>query len=178
LEVLIHHGEEAPLGTTKPTYGPDWAGIWVPITKGWKELGIPLREFAPGTMASEIGYVPEHGGEFLIFLKLYREIVESDTSTDERIAAIHRLMTEPRFAEIAAALGPYAVDWWAVEALQDSFGLGRSIARALLKAGFTDSERVIAATDEELLKVPRLGRKTLRKIRSGGSGTAPANTPA
>ncbi len=80
LEWLRRHGETratAPNEEVPPAYG-----IWVIVTKSWAELGIDLPEMPPGTMASEVGQIPQDGGTFLPFLIEYRTIVEDTTNAE------------------------------------------------------------------------------------------------
>ena len=39
---------------------PNCRGVWVPVLKSWRELGIDADEVAPGTRASMDGQVPEY----------------------------------------------------------------------------------------------------------------------
>lgn len=64
---------------------PQEHGIWLPKLKSWAELGISgLKEPPEGTMASDIGQIPTNGGEYLNFLKAFREIVESNKHIEEQ----------------------------------------------------------------------------------------------
>jgi hypothetical protein len=52
----------------------------VPVLKTWRSLGIDMDE-VPQTMASQVGYLPADGGDFLPFLLEYRMIVEDGGGT-------------------------------------------------------------------------------------------------
>ena len=116
LHVLQHHGEVVGLDAVRPAYGPPWSGIWVLETKTYRELGIPIRELPPGPMASEIGPVPADGGDFLVFLKAYRTIVESKREVTERLSKLEELFAAPEHERIVKLLRPYALDWWVANA--------------------------------------------------------------
>jgi hypothetical protein len=67
----FHVGAELPNETLPPAIAS-----WSPVLKTWRDLGIDEDDVPEGTMASEIGYVPLDGGDFLPFLLEYRMIVE------------------------------------------------------------------------------------------------------
>lgn len=96
LEWLLLHGETA----TEKSDVPEGFGIWLPVTKGWRELGFDIDDFPPSTMASPVGQIPQDGGEFLPFLIKYREIVESVDNGDSELH-IEALVAEyPHFEEV------------------------------------------------------------------------------
>jgi len=170
LATLLHHGEQVPPESPRPSYGPDWAGVWLPVTKSWAELlgratnvktDQPLEE-----VSSQIGPIPGDGGKFLVFLKEYRAVIESNDSVAERVAAVQRLVEDPRFSDIVDQLAPSVAVDWAVEDLQHALDLGPATATGLFEAGFLESSSVRTATDEQLLAVPRLGPRTLASIRN------------
>jgi len=79
-------------------------GCWVPETKSWGELGIKgLRELPEGTIASDIGQIPESGGGYLAFLKAFRKIFESNMTLDQKCTEICKLPNHSsQFAEYYA----------------------------------------------------------------------------
>lgn len=78
LRVLKHHGEVFNGSGAPPSYAKEtWEGIWVPVTKSFRELGIPIDDFI-GKMASSIGPIPSTGGDFLKFILAVRCIVEQN----------------------------------------------------------------------------------------------------
>lgn len=70
---------------------PQQHAAWVPVTKTFRELGIDVDDLPPVLMASEIGQVPQDGGEYLPFLIEYRTIVEGDISRSDLIEALTAL---------------------------------------------------------------------------------------
>jgi hypothetical protein len=75
LKWLRRHGEYH-VGADRPTEAlPPEHACWVPVAKSWRDLGIDMDE-VPHTMASQVGYLPADGGDFLPFLTEYRMIVE------------------------------------------------------------------------------------------------------
>jgi hypothetical protein len=67
----FHAGTDCPKEQLPPEHA-----CWVPVTKTWRELDIDEDEMPPFTMASQVGYMPADGGDFLPFLMEYRMIVE------------------------------------------------------------------------------------------------------
>lgn len=67
-DIWTDRSRNPPKLTTSP-----WQGIWVPQTR------LSERMAATSMMASEIGPIPLHGGDFLRFLLIVREIAESRT---------------------------------------------------------------------------------------------------
>jgi hypothetical protein len=51
------------------------------VLKTWRSLGIDMDEVPETTMASQVGYLPVDGGDFLPFLLEYRMIVEDGGGT-------------------------------------------------------------------------------------------------
>lgn len=76
LAVLEMHGMAIQADGPAPVVEPLWHGIWVPVLKSWRELGIPIDEMPPSTMSSDMGPVPADGGEYLGFLLRFRRIIE------------------------------------------------------------------------------------------------------
>jgi hypothetical protein len=170
LIALEHHGEVIRgVRPDGPTYGPPWAGIWLPKEKSWAELGLPFRESPPGDMASEIGPVPEDGGTFLPFLKDYRRIIEGSGSIDERIAAVRAVLAREEYSSIVEQLGPGFEDSWAVEDLALALGVTGGIAEKLFDAGLRDTASVRAATDATLRRIKGIGPAALNRIRGRAS---------
>jgi hypothetical protein len=77
LEWLRRHGEFHAGSKHPAEVVPIERGCWMPVLKTWRELGIDMAQIPDGTMASEVGYLPLDGGDFLPFLIDYRMIVEN-----------------------------------------------------------------------------------------------------
>ena len=93
LSVLIHHGETFSGPPSKaPQYGTMADGIWVPVTKTWRELGIDIGEISEREGASDVG--PVKASEYLPFLIEFRKIVEGNTKIEEQIELIHDLCNQ------------------------------------------------------------------------------------
>lgn len=79
LAVLQQHGRIESLAIESlPIIASDpWQGIWVPRTKSFKSMGLNLPEHQ-GLMASEIGPIPQDGGDYLRYLLYVKTIAAMD----------------------------------------------------------------------------------------------------
>lgn len=91
LKWLLRHGEFRAGADAVLDEVPEQHGIWVPVTKSWEDLGVDIPELPPTTMASEVGPIPEDGGDFLVFLIEYRKIVEAELSEEYQADALKAL---------------------------------------------------------------------------------------
>lgn len=94
LSVLRMHGriERKDQSKLPAIIRENWQGIWVQKTKTWRELGLAINEMPTGMMASEIGPIPDNGGDYLRFMLLEQAIRSSRApmATRERLmAAMH-----------------------------------------------------------------------------------------
>lgn len=94
LRVLRMHGRIERKNQSKlpAIIKENWQGIWLPKTKSWHELGLPIDEMPTGTMASEIGPISVDGGDYLRFMLLEKAICSSRIM----IATKERLITAMR----------------------------------------------------------------------------------
>lgn len=86
LSVLEQHGriESLPPEILPKIIKEPWQGIWTPRTKSWRDLGIDIDEM-PSNMASEIGYIPSDGGDYLRFLLVVKSIGAMDIDFREKL---------------------------------------------------------------------------------------------
>ncbi|HCH7897830.1 TPA: hypothetical protein NHU29_005572 [Raoultella ornithinolytica] len=84
--VLCQHGriDKVPAHKLPRIVKQDWQGIWLPHLKPAEELGSWARD-VKGAMASDVGYVPQDGGDFLRFLLLAHQIVEDGLDRDDAL---------------------------------------------------------------------------------------------
>lgn len=84
--VLCQHGriEKVPAHKLPRIVKQDWQGAWLPHLKPVEELG-PCTRDVKGAMASDVGYVPQDGGDFLRFMLLVHQIVDDGLDRDEAI---------------------------------------------------------------------------------------------
>ena len=73
LEWLLQHGQTAEA----PIKVPQKFGVWVPVTNSLRELVFRSGRSPSSTIGSQVGQIPQDGGEFLPLLIEYRQIVEA-----------------------------------------------------------------------------------------------------
>jgi|GEM_PF-3094390 len=107
LSVLVQHGrlEKKPMHRLPLIAKEQWQGVWIPVLKSYRELGMDVNEIPMGTMASEIGQIPEDGGDYLRFLIFARTIKESKGSNEEKHKLIDLGMN--MYGQDGMALRPY-----------------------------------------------------------------------
>lgn len=83
--VLCQHGriEKVPAHKLPRIVRRDWQGAWLPRIRPAAELGEWARD-VNGAMASDVGTIPNDGGDFLRFLLLAHQIIEDGVSDKER----------------------------------------------------------------------------------------------
>jgi hypothetical protein len=155
---LLRHGEQAE----NPTEVPQEHGIWLPMSKTFRELGIDVDEVPPSGMSSEIGYIPSDGGDFLPFLVSYRKIVENERPRTE---ALNQLTTlGERHPHIADKLGGDIAKQYVITELLSLEGCGTAVAEKLYGAGYRSVIDVKAATVKTLSSINGLGPKTVKNL--------------
>jgi hypothetical protein len=156
LESLRHAGERWDGDPRKaPKYGEDGDGHWANVA--FSNLD---------DVWSDIGTVPADGGDFKQFLMDFREIVESDAPTIERIKQCEELCERSsRYTEFADRIGDdFPYNWFASQ-LTVIPSVGQGTAQKLFDAGFIDLDRVRNARPEELEAVHGVGSGTVKEIR-------------
>lgn len=168
LRVLRRHGEQH----TDLSKDPDpiaremWEGIWLPLTKTFRELGLDVDEFPDGTFASDAGQVK--ADEYLPFLIAVREIVELHEPIDSRVAKLRNMLQNERWRHFVDANG-------GIEAIADHFfprfvstipKIGSAVAEELFRRGLATPDAIAAAGDEDLASIKGVGPAKLAAIRS------------
>lgn len=169
LRVLLRHGE-IHTDSTKPP--PQialerWEGMWSPITKTFRELGLDVDEPPPGDMASEIGYIPSDGGDYLLFLIAVREIVESHDTAEQRIGNLEKLASSEKWRGFPG---------WGdgVQKIENQFfpfflkkipSLTGEATAGLRAMQLDTPNRLGTASDETLLNIKGIGPFELKHIR-------------
>lgn len=170
LRVLTHHGQFCPAGQAPPQIakGPD-EGVWVVAVKTWREMGIDLDGSSnlDGSHASDIGQIPADGGDYLKFLIAVREIVESPSPAEERLAALKEELRRPEWADFCRKLGgkQAVFDKFFPPFLESIKALPAGAIEALWNAGLTTPARLAAAGDQALLAIKGIGPAKLKSIR-------------
>jgi len=158
LEWLLRDGET----TEKPQDVPQLHGAWVPKLRTFRELGFDIDEVPDSTRASEIGQIPEDGGDFLPFLILYRKLVEAKEERQIILDNLNDLGAQ--HPEIVSKLGGDLSKSFVVRELLTLSGCGATTAERLYQAQYLSKEQVLQETVEGLTKVKGIGPNTARKI--------------
>lgn len=168
LEALEHDGEVRKTSRRNlPDYGGPAAGVWLPKTRSFQDLGIDAPEFENGERASEIGYAPADGGTFLEFLKDFRRIVEGRRTVPDKIEAIRNLREENEsYRKHYDKLEDGFAEKFFAKKFCEINGVGEATALELFRNGFQSLQELCGAEDEAILNVPGIGEGTLRSIRS------------
>ena len=167
LRVLSRHGEvhrdmhsPAPIIAMAP-----FEGIWLPLTKTYRELGIDMDEL-PWTVASDIGPVLSH--DYLPFLVAMRSIVESEgTATARRGRLIDELRRSIWDDARNRSGGAYAVaDRFFPPFIASIQGLPCEAASVLRAKGLKTAASLTRASDAELLAIKGIGPAKLKLLRA------------
>jgi hypothetical protein len=158
LEWLERHDERA----NKPSEVPAQFAIWTPALRSFRELGFDVDEVPEGTMASAIGQIPVQGGDFLDFLKMYREMVEADVSDDIRLSALSTL--DEKYPDITNKLGGNLVELFCVKELQNKLFCGHAVASKLFHDGLRTPSQVQKASLERLCSIKGIGKAKAEKL--------------
>jgi Helix-hairpin-helix domain len=196
LKVLEHHDERHPGPAERlPRYGESRDGIWIHQIKSWSEItGRPIPEIdctspayiasfrerlrqhgfgeeqaanaIPNAMASDIGPIPQDGGDYLHFLKDFRRIVESGDSLDKKVAKLNGLFqSNATYTAFAKKHGPDLATAWFAQALGEILGISQKRANVLFSASYRTLEELKTVDDLTLQKLPGIGPGTVKKIR-------------
>ena len=91
LECLLRDGKQAKTKTDKEHEG--CRCVEVPVVATWKDLGIDdMPDDPPGSRASTIGYIPEDGGLYKIFLiELAKARGSSSFSREQKLSILGKV---------------------------------------------------------------------------------------
>lgn len=169
LRVLEMHGRVWPKEDGDPPSSPMGEGVWTMLTKSMAELGVnrPDLDIRSGTMASEIGPIPNDGGDFLRFLKSVRRIVERFDSIEDRRSDLRVELARPEWAEIIGKIGGKedVYDRFFVDFLFMIPELSSETRELLWEQELTTPAKLAAKTDMELLAINGIGPAKLKLIR-------------
>jgi len=167
LRVLKHHGEFFNGSGPPPSYAKEmWEGIWLPVTKSFKELGIPIEE-PPSEMASDIGPIPSTGGNYLKFILAVRNIIELNHPLSTRRNELVVELNKDDWKEYVHKLG-------GIEKIANLFfpyfiellpGLTEEAISLLRSKKLITASQISASSDNELLKIKGIGPAKLAKMR-------------
>lgn len=168
VRVLRRHGEQYLATDGKqPQIADDLSeGIWLPLTKTWKEQsGVQFPEFT-SSVASDVG--PVMAADYLPFLIALRETVESDGTIEQRIKALEVIGMADRWREyVKQNGGMVCILVHFFPAFLDTLPtLDAEAAEGLSIKGLDTPNKLAAAPDEMLLAIKGIGPAKLRAIRA------------
>lgn len=172
LRVLLRHGEIHTNPNTKPPKiaMEMWEGIWTTKTQTYRELGIDIDE-PQGTCASDIGQIPQAGGEYLKFLIEVRKIVELDESIENRIEKLREMpMVSDWKTYVEKHGGIETISGRFFPEFIDTIPKISATIDELSELGLETPNRIAAAPDETLLSIKGIGQSKLKTIRDYCAG--------
>lgn len=170
LEILKHHNEifndkhKAP-----PQYAKEgWEGMWMPILKTWRELGIDEDEM-DSTCSSDIGYLNQkEQKEYEDFLIKFHTISENEyIETEKKVDAILSLCETDKTFKIY--FYKYSKD--NKDFLESHFKLlikdffPSNISKALEEIGLRTIKDLKGYDIEKLSLIKGIGKATLKKLK-------------
>lgn len=163
LAILRQHNRRVPAVGGPPTLSREmWHGIWTPEVDEMYDL---LGDGA--TMASEIGPIPQDGGDYLPYLVALRTISEGSLSLLEKEEALRDLVKSA--GPLGTPFSKYTKQGELVDqVLPRSLNLlpvSKNVRHELLAMGLKTLESVKATSDQQLLEVKGLGPKSVVAIR-------------
>lgn len=174
LRVLSRHGEvhkglssEPPILTRE-----QWEGVWVTVTRSYRELGIDIDEPALTIMASDVGTIPADGGDYLPFLIAVRTAAEGDGSIAERREAVAAVLRDPGHRKFVRTHGGQGA---VLDQLFPPFAaaiprVSGKVAEALACAGYRTPAKISAASDRDLRVLAGVGPATVKALREAAEG--------
>lgn len=172
LRVLLRHGEQhLDVNREPPEIAREmWEGVWLPMTKTFRDLGLDIDEFPTGTAASDAGQISPEA--YLPFLVTVRRIVESDESIQCRIARLRQVPMEGAWKVGVDGHGGIdsIIDYFFTPFVRTIPKIGDAISTTLSERGVTTPNAIAAASDDSLLSIKGLGPAKLEAIRSYCAG--------
>lgn len=167
LRILRQHGQKVGTSNGQPIEPEMQHGIWVPVLNTFGSLGVDLPEME-WTMASEVGYIPADGGQYLQFLLAVRQVVEAPGTVPERLAQLRAELAKPEWAEFIAQLnGREAIYARFFPAFIETIsGLQAETVAALWAAELTTPRTLAEASDARLRSIKGIGPAKLKAIRA------------
>jgi hypothetical protein len=168
LRVLRRHGEvHQGIGSEPPEIATEmWEGIWVPIARTFRDLGLDIDE--PNfTMASDVGPIPQDGGDYLKFLLLVREAAEGGGTIKDRRDATAKAARKPAGVAFVRALG--GADAILTRLFPPFVStvprIPAKVAAALIEAGLGSPLAIGAASDSRLRAIGGVGPGLMAALR-------------
>jgi hypothetical protein len=119
-------------------------------------------------MASDVGPIPRDGGNYLPFLISVREVVESDTTIEDRRERLRQTLDATQWPEYVIILGgpKKIIAQFFPSFLISIGGLTNNAIEQLEHANLRTAADLAEATNEKLLNIKGVGLAKLEKIRN------------
>lgn len=174
LRVLRRHNEEHEgVSSAPPQIAQEmWEGVWLPRLRTFRELGIDVDEIS-STMASDIGPIPQDGGDYLKFLIAARTAAEAAGPAGARRSTLASIIAMPEWRETLNKRGGASavLDYLFPPFIETVPRLPRRAAAALADAGYDTPAAINVASDQELRAVQGIGPKILKTLRTVAAAT-------
>lgn len=172
LRLLRRHGEvHKGIGSEPPEIAQEmWEGIWIPIGRTFRELGLDVDE-PEFTIASDIGPIPQDGGDYLKFLLAVRTAAEGEGGIEERRTAVARVLRNPAWRKAVQALdGSDAIlDRLFPPFVSTVSRMPAKTATALIEGGYISPASINAASNMQLRAISGVGPGLIAALRSAAS---------
>lgn len=169
LRVLIHHKEKI-LDKNKelPNYAKtEGEGIWLPITKSYRELGLDIDEIPEGTCSSDLGALSLKEQElYFNFLLKFHTISESEKEVKEKISAIRNLIKIDKdfnkYYKKVSNNDKYFLEGYFGLLIRNV--LPPKVSSILKENGYLLLEDLKDVNLDDLLKIDGIGKSTINKL--------------
>ena len=169
LRVLIHHKEKI-LDKNKelPNYAKtEGEGIWLPITKSYRELGLDIDEIPEGTCSSDLGALsPKEQELYFNFLLKFHTISESEKEVKEKISAIRNLIKIDKdfnkYYKKVSNNDKYFLEGYFGLLIRNV--LPPKVSSILKENGYLLLEDLKDVNLDDLLKIDGIGKSTINKL--------------
>ena len=171
LRVLARHGE---LHSGPPEHLPMiargiWEGRWLPELRAPRQFGSPFHVLPEGAIASDIGPIPVHGGEYLPFLLEVRDAVEGVSSIAYRIERLRQVLSAEHWQHIVSVYPlttEKIIDRFFPPFLDTVPRLPARVAAELRSLLLCTPAAISAAPDALLLEIKGMGPRLLEALRT------------
>lgn len=185
LAVLEKHGTFHPGPPTQlPRYGTAKDGKWIPVHRpssanrrgaedsprvevrlSPEKNSTEHEAHLPRYIDSDIGLIPSNGGEYIRFVKSFRQIIEGSDTPDVIIAKLEALLQYSNaYREFAKKHAPDFITTWFLNILLTIPGLDPNTAQRLFAAGYRTIDELRIASDLDLRERTQIDDAMLEKI--------------
>jgi hypothetical protein len=170
LRVLRRHGELHTSSNMAPPRIVDemWEGIWLPQTKGFGEIGMPLADFTENSVATDIGPIKGGVGAYLDFLCAVRTCVEAHDPVEVRVENLKEILAETEFMGFVRRHGGAnaIIDRFFPPFINTIPTIPASAITELRRKRLTTPAKLSSASNETFLAIKGIGPAKLKALRA------------